>query len=106
MQGNTRNTMIMKPKLRGESLESGCASVPGTHIDPLRKPECKGNQSKTMIMEPKLRGEGLESGFAYVLGNQISPPWMARMHGRKQREKQIFWSPSYGGKLGNQAVPT
>ena len=49
--------MIMKPKLRGESLESGSASVPGTHIDPLGKPECKGNQSKTMIMEPKLRGE-------------------------------------------------
>ena len=50
-------TMVMKPRLWGESLESGCAYVPGTRNDPLGKPEYKENQSKKMIMEPRLRGE-------------------------------------------------
>jgi hypothetical protein len=68
---NQSKTMIMKPRLWGDSKESGCAYVPGIHNDSLGKPECKENQSETMIMKPRLWGESLEPGCAYVPGTQI-----------------------------------
>ena len=74
--------MIMRPKLRGEDLESGFAYVPGTQIDPLGWPECSENTQKTRIMEPKLRGERCGIRLRLCTWQSDRPPWQARMQGK------------------------
>jgi hypothetical protein len=99
---NQSKTMIIKPRLWGDSKESGCAYVPGIHNDPLGKPECKENQSETMIMKPRLWGESLEPGCAYVPGTQIDllgTPECKENQSKTMIMKPRLWGERFGIRL-------